>query len=497
MHARAASRMLRRRPREFGGTLEAATRGREVRSAWQAGHGSQQLLALAVFGGLCERARLHASTSPPSRQTGAEAGRLRLGGQQHSGAHRRPASLRRRRHPGCRCPRLPRRERQPRADLVPLHHETLHRHGLGAASFDLGNLTHPCAVVMPSGLNMNASAFDDHEWLSSPFTTDGSNVYALVHEEYQGWRTGYGHSCTGDFSQQQKCWRNSRDARHVHQRRRAASRRPATWSRPPRTRSRPASAPTATSSRAASSATPTAMYYAMVRSIGTSSTPAQAEGVCVMRTGNLADAASWRAWDGDGFDVSFVKPYPTAPDPASHVCQAVDPDLFRMTSTLVYSEYLGKYLVIDLLNGQGSYNPPGARVPGIYYSTSEDLVSWTSAEAADGGRDRRDAHLRRRRPRARPLADRPQPHRAQLRPDRLPAVPVLHALEHVLQRGRQLFPGPGPRPRADPDRVRQARRADRGQYLACLALPTTTPRSSGARPRRDDGEAVHQLRLHG
>jgi len=243
------------------------------------------------------------------------------------------------------------------------------------ASFN--TLTHPCNVVMASGGSMDPAAFDDHEWINSPYTVDGTNVFALVGEEYQGWRAGYGNNCTGDWTQLQKCWRNSITL--------------ATSTNGGATFSSPGALVASSPYRFASGIGPygyfepsnivrhtDGFYYTLIRSLGTEQTPAHPDGTCVMRTDNLADPSSWRAWGGSGFDISFIDPYAQSDDPADHVCQPVDPDLYTMSSSLVYSEYLGKYLLVDLLNGQGRYAPPAKRVPGIYYSTSENLVSWSA-----------------------------------------------------------------------------------------------------------------------
>jgi hypothetical protein len=43
-----------------------------------------------------------------------------------------------------------------------------------------------CQVVMRSKMNADPSRYADHEWLASPYTTDGQTVYALIHDEYHG-----------------------------------------------------------------------------------------------------------------------------------------------------------------------------------------------------------------------------------------------------------------------------------------------------------------------
>ena len=50
----------------------------------------------------------------------------------------------------------------------------------------------------------------------------------------------------------------------------------------------------------------------------------QRRGACLIRTRQLADPKSWRAWDGNGFTVRFLNPYsPRLQDPAEHICKPV------------------------------------------------------------------------------------------------------------------------------------------------------------------------------
>ena len=43
-----------------------------------------------------------------------------------------------------------------------------------------------CNVIMDSDLDTDPSQYNDHEWLMAPYTLDGTTIYALVHNEYQG-----------------------------------------------------------------------------------------------------------------------------------------------------------------------------------------------------------------------------------------------------------------------------------------------------------------------
>src|SRR5205823_3645870 len=53
---------------------------------------------------------------------------------------------------------------------------------------DLSSLTMSCTLAMDSNRNADPSAYDDRQWVASPYTLDGTNVYALTIDEYQGWR---------------------------------------------------------------------------------------------------------------------------------------------------------------------------------------------------------------------------------------------------------------------------------------------------------------------
>ena len=246
---------------------------------------------------------------------------------------------------------------------------------------NLNSLSHSCAVVMQSGGLDAPAAFQDREWLQSFWTRNGQNVYALVHEEFQGWRYT---DCGSVFNEQQRCWRNSITlATSID----GGAQFTANGCLDP--------TPELPCNLVASSPYPydpsspigpygyfnpsnivespdDGMLYALIKSRGTSGTPDQKTGTCLIRTANtdaaLGNPNSWEAWDGTGFSSMFVNPYIDDPDPKSaHVCEPVDPDISTFSSSLTYSEHFHKYVLVD----RGT-NPS----PGVYFATSSDLINW-------------------------------------------------------------------------------------------------------------------------
>jgi hypothetical protein len=116
---------------------------------------------------------------------------------------------------------------------------------------------------------------------------------------------------------------------------------------------------------------PDGYYYALFEHLDWSS---DVSGSCVMRTDALSDPASWRAWNGIGFDLPLTSPYVTGS--SSDVCQYLtmpDGDAMHDTASLSYNTYLGGYLWVGLWGDWVS----GKLVCGFYFATSFDLVNWS------------------------------------------------------------------------------------------------------------------------
>jgi hypothetical protein len=233
----------------------------------------------------------------------------------------------------------------------------------------LDDLAHPCRVVMTSGFDADPAKFNDREWLAAPYTLDGRTVYSLVHNEYQG-QQHPGRCPSGEYFQ---CWYNAITLAVSHDG--GATFRDA---RPP-PRHLVASVPYryVPDGGAYGLFSPSniirkddGFYYALM---ATRQYRRQAFGSCLMRTQQLDDPGSWRAWDGSDFSIALTSPY--APNSSQRVCTPVSPNqIGGMHESLTYNTYLGKHVLVgmsqDVVPGRGLTS-------GIYYSVSENLTDWS------------------------------------------------------------------------------------------------------------------------
>lgn len=216
-------------------------------------------------------------------------------------------------------------------------------------------------------------AFANQEWLISPYV-DGSVVHALVHNEFHdpvpaGCKPG-----VTDTSN--PCWYNSITyARSTDGGRRfiadAGAARvvaaPVLVWQPPTTSSR-APEPYGAFSPSNIVRAADGWFYAMFFVIHDPATPAL-RGACLMRTQTLADAASWRAWNGSAFTVRMGSPYVAgAATPGG--CALVGRDsIGGVSGSLTWNAYLQRWMVIGA-EAVGT-------TCGFWYALSEDLITWS------------------------------------------------------------------------------------------------------------------------
>ncbi len=99
-----------------------------------------------------------------------------------------------------------------------------------------------------------------------------------------------------------------------------------------------------------------------------------------MRTDNFDDPASWRAWDGSGFNVRMTSPYVTG-SPAS-ICKLSHD---APGGNITFNTYLDRFMEV------GNYRQTleGKPFCGVYFALSADLFHWSAqqliAEIRDDG----------------------------------------------------------------------------------------------------------------
>lgn len=244
-------------------------------------------------------------------------------------------------------------------NLIASHYTTWRMTGTNFTS-----LSKDCTPVMTSHQDTDPANFNDNEWIVAPYTTDGINIHALVHNEYV------------PCGNPNNCWYNaityvsSSDSGKTYTHTTAPSHLVA---------ASPYQSPYPTTH------TPFGIfggsniifkdgyYYKMVQ---LESHLLQDWGAGIIRTNDLSDPASWRGWDGSGFNVQFVNPYTQSGyNPADIILAPVSRDnIGKMCASLTYNTYFGKYMVVDYTIGEVD----GTLKYGFYYALSDDLINWSS-----------------------------------------------------------------------------------------------------------------------
>ena len=238
---------------------------------------------------------------------------------------------------------------------------------------DLLRLRHGCAVVYAGGEKDDPGAYDDRAWLASPWTRDGRTIWAVVHNEFQGQRRPA--LCpTGKYLD---CWFNSLTLAVSSDGGRRFRRAPGVVAELPYRYEEVGRGHHGYFNPSNIVSLGEAQYMmAFATQAGV-----QREGNCLLRTTDVGQAGSWRAWDGAGFGASFADPYagPVA-DPAAHVCAPVGAGKLRWPVTSLVRHAPSGLFIATMLNGaRGGWRllcdqpRPGA------------LVGARAADGRDGG----------------------------------------------------------------------------------------------------------------
>jgi hypothetical protein len=213
-------------------------------------------------------------------------------------------------------------------------------------------------------------------WLYSPYTTDGTHVYGLLHTEYHGDSNLPATPQNCPSGSAQLCWYNAITL--ATSTNAGADFQLAAYPPDHLVASIPYPYDPNANSPAGYFETSNIIarngfYYALMTAMDYR---AQRRGTCLIRTNQLGVASSWRGWNGTSFGVRFIDPY-TAPglNPFDHVCRPLAPDNLGVNGQgLVYSPALGRYIAVDAGEKIGAGGHP---VDGVWFSTSPDLIDWT------------------------------------------------------------------------------------------------------------------------
>lgn len=232
---------------------------------------------------------------------------------------------------------------------------------------DFSSLHRSCAnPAFVSDDNLYPDSYDNQEWISSMYR-EGGVIHALVGNEYHD---PFAPNCSpGNTHPGNPCWYNSityafsTDGGHTFTHVPA----PGHVVAPPTVKWDPTGNPPPYGYFSPSNIVLASDGFRYALLLG--SDPNGNGRMCVMRTQTLGDPASWRAWDGTGFNLQMTSPY-TGPAPA--LCGAVTTNYVSQL-TLTYNTYLGNYLVI----GGGAQGGPIEPLCGFFYSLSSDLIHWS------------------------------------------------------------------------------------------------------------------------
>jgi hypothetical protein len=229
---------------------------------------------------------------------------------------------------------------------------------------NLNSIKPLCNVTLKSALDSDPSHYNYQTWIQAPYTEDGKTVYAIVHDE---------HNCQ-DFGDQNCSYWNMAFA--------VSTDGGATFHIPTSPGNLVASTPYKYEPGAGMYGLlggsnivkgKDGLYYMLV--LNKEYKKAE-QHTCLLRTNNLSDPSSWRAWDGKGFNMTLIDPYTaTGFQPSEHDCPAVDTDIHQldgMSESLIYDTYLNRYVAVSL-----NVTFVGNRtVWGIAYDLSDDLIHW-------------------------------------------------------------------------------------------------------------------------
>jgi hypothetical protein len=227
-----------------------------------------------------------------------------------------------------------------------------------------------CGVIYHSLEDPDPSHYQAQGWLAAFYTTDGRRIAALLHNEYHAWNIpGQCRTPNAGWPGLGNCWLSavtfalSDDGGY-------------SFTAPPSPKNLLAAMPYVydkenREGRVGYTAPTNILkvgefFYTMINNWPHR---AQKYGPCVLRTNDVFDPSSWRAWDGAAFTIRFINPYVERnAKPEEHVCAPV------LTSDLggvVVHQGTGHFVATTIVRNR-TYGEPG-----LYLLASADLIHWS------------------------------------------------------------------------------------------------------------------------
>jgi hypothetical protein len=268
------------------------------------------------------------------------------------------------------------------------------------------NQTRSCHVAWNATRDRDPSKFAANEFIDSTVRFDNGTVVALIHTEFPGDRYNACHVATATM---EKGWNNEQQQRyprrHIHFQRSGPLTYPNCWvvtiglgisydwghswqhiDNPPHHLVAAVPYTYNESYMAYGWGDPSNIvlnpndgyYYATVwnrNQVGL-----QPPGICVIRTNDLMNPKTWRAWNGSQFVVRFVDPYRHAPqskafDPKDHVCATLDIQGATKEDCnifgLLWSHDLRQFI------GTVGCSTDDEKQNAFFFTTSHDLTHWS------------------------------------------------------------------------------------------------------------------------
>ena len=239
-----------------------------------------------------------------------------------------------------------------------------HFHNRRMTGPDLRHLSNDCRVVFQGAERDDPAAFDDRAWIASLYTPDGRTIFAAVHNEFQGHRRPT--LCpSGRYID---CWYNAITAA-------VSLNGGLVFTRMTTGADLVAALPyryDEVTGHHRGYFNPSNMVLddgMLFMTVFATEAGLQKPGNCLLRTEQIANQTAWRAWDGTGFDATFIDPYNTFSSKDVHVCTPVGSGKLRWPVTsLVRHAPTGLFIALMMNTAHNG---------GVFYATSRNLIDWS------------------------------------------------------------------------------------------------------------------------